>query len=88
MIIAELIEQLSKMDLTLVVYAETDTEVGPVHTVDIDQFHEGSALRLEDLTPVNAVVLVATEEASEAGDASVPEVQPAGEGHDHGDARA
>jgi hypothetical protein len=90
MIIAELIEQLSKLDLTLTVYVETDTDVSPVHTVDRDQFHEGDALRAEDLTLVEAVVLVATEE-SEYGPRGprTPEVRPAGgagDGHDHGEA--
>lgn len=81
MIIAELIEQLSKMDLTLEVYVETDTEVGPVHTIDTDQFYE------EGTGMVAAVVLVATEPDApggpiETGTASVPEVQPGSEGDD------
>ena len=88
MIIAELIEQLTKLDLTLTVYVETDTEVSPVHKIDRDQFHEGDALRVEDLTLVEAVVLVATEIPSEARDASPPEVQPGEQGHDFGDARS
>lgn len=76
MIIAELIEQLSKMDLTLTVYAETDTEVGIVHTIDRDQFYE------EGIGQVEAVVLVATEPDApggppvEARKPSAPEVQP------------
>lgn len=71
MIIAELIEQLSKMDLTLTVYVETDTEVAPVHKVGTDQFDERGSVPLGELYEplmVSAVVLVATEESRmEAG---------------------
>jgi hypothetical protein len=91
-IIAELIEQLSKMDLTLTVYVETDNEVGPVHTIDVDQFDENGV-------PTPAVVLVATEPDAPGGPIyefaarhpSAPEVRPAGgagDGHDYGDARS
>jgi hypothetical protein len=90
MIIAELIEQLSKMDLTLTVYAETDMEVSPIHKIDRDQFLE------DDIGLVEAVVLVATEPNAPGGPpigdqarpASPPEVQPGVEGHDHGEARS
>ena len=90
MIIAELIEQLSKMDLTLTVYAETDNEISPVHTVDRDQFDEGRAvLGKHEPFIVESVVLVATEE-SDYGPRGprTPEVQPGVEGHDHGEARS
>lgn len=69
MIIAELIEQLSKMDLTLVVYTETDTEVGPAHSIDTDVFDESGQF-------VNAVVIVATEPEYADRGPCIPEVQP------------
>lgn len=78
MIIAELIEQLTKMDLTLKVYVETDTDVAPVHSIDLDQFEE------ESPGVFDAVVLIATEETREAGPASPPEVQPGEQGDDFG----
>ena len=80
MIIAELIEQLSKMDLTLTVYVETDTEVSPVHKIDRDQFHEDMYDPENEMDPVlvEAVVLVATEVPREARGPSAPEVRPAG----------
>jgi hypothetical protein len=77
MTIDELIERLHDYDGSLTVYAETDSEVGPVHGLDRDQFNE-------DGTLVEALVLIATEPDAPGGPpvgiqvrpASPPQVQP------------
>jgi hypothetical protein len=77
MIIAELIQQLSMMDLTLTVYVETDHEIAPVHSIDTAAFNEG------ELGLVSSVLLIATEENREDRPAGVPDVEPGDQGNDH-----